>query len=219
MTRVHPVFGIAPALRRGATSVLALTWLLSCASDKLTDAPSTAPRGQRHRAQTEEGAAVAPAAEALAEQPVEQPAVEKPAEAAPAEKKKEEERDYSGELRAAIGSPVDCLKPRAAGPDVPTQLSIVVDATVMETGLVTRSYASSSQLDAEELKCVEQRLATLRLRAPIEAAPRSIRATIELTLQPPPQKPADAGPSGAYGRANEAAATDASAAPPAAPQP
>jgi hypothetical protein len=102
---------------------------------------------------------------------------------------------------------------------VPSQISIAVDATVVESGLVTRAYASSSQLDAEELKCIEQRLSTLRMRAPIEAAPRGIRATIELALQPSAAKPVAAERRGAYGGANEAAATDASAAQPAAPPP
>ena len=58
-----------------------------------------------------------------------------------------------------------------------------------------------------------------RPSAPIEAAPRSIRATIELALQPPAARPPDGEARGPYGGATEATATDAGAAQPAAPQP
>jgi hypothetical protein len=186
-------------------SAIVLTLLFACASDKQTDAPNTAPRGSRHRAHGEQGAAVAPGEEQPAQEPIAEQAVAKAADAKPPEKEK---RDYGAELLAAVGSPVDCLKPRTAGPDVPGRISIVVDATVTETGLVTRGYASSSQLDAEELKCVEQRLATLRMRGPIEDAPRSVRATVELALQPPATKPDAAEARGAYGGTNEPAAMD-----------
>jgi hypothetical protein len=198
---------------------LVLALLCACASDKQTDAPNTATRGSRHSAEEEQAAAIAPAQQAPTEAPIPAEQIAKPAEEAKAAEK--EKRDFSAELLAAVGSPVQCLKPRTAGPDVPSQISIAIDATVVETGLVTRAYASSSQLDAEELKCVEQRLSTLRMRAPIEDAPRSIRATIELALQPPAPAPQ---PEGAeqrapYGGGNAPAAPDPNAAQPEAPQP
>jgi hypothetical protein len=122
-----------------------------------------------------------PQAQPAFAEPQAQPAKPKP-EAAP--EQKPEERDLNAELLAAVGSPVDCLKPRT-GESAPTALHIQIDATVVETGLVTRAYAHSSQLDAEELQCMTKRVSSLRLRAPIDQAPRSLSATLELTSKTP----------------------------------
>jgi len=107
----------------------------------------------------------------------------KPKPEAPPEQKPEE-RDLNAELLAAVGSPVDCLKPRQ-GDSAPTALRIQIDATVVETGLVTRAYVHASDLDAEELQCMTKRVSALRLRAPIDQAPRSLSATLELTAKTP----------------------------------
>ena len=66
-----------------------------------------------------------------------------------------------------------------------TALRIQIDATVVETGLVTRAYVHASDLDAEELQCMTKRVSALRLRAPIDQAPRSLSATLELTAKTP----------------------------------
>lgn len=178
---------------------LAVVLFFGCASDKQTDAPNDAPRGQRRMGDEQQPAAAPAAAPAPAEpQTVVATQTAKPVEQAkPPEKEK---RDYSAELRAALGSPVHCLKPRS-GSDVPKEIVIDVDATVVELGLVTRAYVRSSQLDDTEIECVQRQLATLRLRAPIEGAPRNVPATIKLELQPA-QNPAPA-PANAYGEGSE----------------
>jgi hypothetical protein len=162
--------------------LLAIALLLGCASDKQTDAPNKAPRGARNNIPIEEeGSAQRPTT------PLEpwDPYGNKQEQQAPkpeAAKAKEDDRDYRAELLSAIGSPAGCLKSRV-GPDAPSEILISVEASVVETGVVTRAYASSSQLDDDELECVKGRLQALRLRAPIPNAPRSISATLELKLQ------------------------------------
>jgi hypothetical protein len=100
------------------------------------------------------------------------------------EPEKPPERDLNAELLQAIGSPTDCLKPRS-GDTAPNAISIDYDVTVLETGLVTRAYAHSSQLDEEELQCATKRASALHLRAPIDQAPRSLHATLQLTAKNP----------------------------------
>jgi hypothetical protein len=167
--------------------------LIACGKDAPTqDTSQPRPRGvcqsQPHNAQPEAPAAAVPQQAqprpAFPELDQQQAEAAKPkAEAAPVEKKPEE-RDLNAELLAAVGSPVDCLKPRT-GENAPTSLRVQLDATVVETGLVTRAYAHSSQLDAEELQCMTKRVSSLRLSAPIDQAPRSLSATLELTAKTP----------------------------------
>jgi hypothetical protein len=163
--------------------------LLACNSNAPAQDTSLArPRGVFQSEATQQPSA-APAAEAQQPQNPEpttpQPEAEAPkAKPAAAPEEKPEERDLNAELLAAVGTPIDCLKPRT-GESAPTSLRIQIDATVVETGLVTRAYAHSSQLDAEELQCMTKRASALRLRAPIDQAPRSLSATLELTAKTP----------------------------------
>jgi len=176
-------------MKRGSATLAAVLVVCACASDKQTDGPNRSPRGARQAAPVEE---VAAQPKAAAPQPWD-PFGAKPAAepAAEIEKKAPDERDYAAELLAAIGSPVQCLRTRV-GPDVPSAIAISLEATVVETGIVTRNQVTSAQLDASEIKCVATRLAALRLRAPIPDAPRTVRATLELNQQAPPAKPAAA---------------------------
>jgi hypothetical protein len=100
------------------------------------------------------------------------------------EEDKPAERDLSAELLSAIGSPLDCLKTRS-GDSAPSSINVQFDVTVLDTGLVTRAYAHSSQLDPEELQCMTKRASALQLRAPIDQAPRNISTTLQLTVKSP----------------------------------
>lgn len=93
-----------------------------------------------------------------------------------------EKRDFGKELLSAVGTPTQCLHPRV-GPDAPASIQIELEAHLIDTGMVTRAYARSSVLDSEELECVRKRVAALRLRGPIEEAPRSVSATLEFKLK------------------------------------
>ena len=98
--------------------------------------------------------------------------------------KEAEKRDYSAELKNAIGGPVDCLKPRG-GPDSPAEIRVDLEAYFLETGAMSRGYARSSQLDEGELQCIRSRLESIRLRAPIDQAPRSVQTTLTFKLKNP----------------------------------
>jgi hypothetical protein len=99
-----------------------------------------------------------------------------------AEPEAEKKRDLSAELLSAVGTPTACLHART-GADAPSSIRVDVEAYLIETGMVTRAYARSSALDPEEIECVRKRVASLRLRAPIEEAPRSVSATLEFKLK------------------------------------
>jgi hypothetical protein len=130
-----------------------------------------------------------PAPERLPGPPVARPPRPEPT-AAPAATADDEPppRDYAAELLQALGSPIDCLRPRK-GEAAPPALRIDVEAHVMPSGGVGRALARCPDLDAGELACIRRRAEGLRLQAPIEGAPRQVDATIHLT-----RKPADAPP-------------------------
>jgi hypothetical protein len=149
------------------------------------------PRGPRRTAgPTElEAAEPKPVEPALPQPEAEpRPSIFKTAQqSAEAEKPKAQERDYPAELLSAVGMPSACFKPRS-GPNVPPEILVQLQAHVTEAGVITRAYASSAQLEEAELDCIRKRVGTLRLRAPVEAAPRSISATLELKLKKTSEK-------------------------------
>lgn len=96
------------------------------------------------------------------------------------------ERDYAAELRAALGDPASCLKPRLAGDAALSELTIELEAYLLEPGNVGRSYARSRELDPEELACVQRRLGGVRLSSPIDQAPRAVHTSVKVQLKAPP---------------------------------
>jgi hypothetical protein len=172
-------------MNRRAAALCAL-WLCACGGGAPSDAvPARSTRGA-FRAQDSDPAPVAPpnpTSATPAAIPPSLPPIQAPAApvAPPKDAKKEEEkpRDYSAELLAALGTPTDCLKPRSAA-DAPSEISISLEAHLVEIGMVTRAYAQSSQLDKEELACVQQRLGGVRFHAPVDGTPRSVAATLTL---------------------------------------
>ena len=175
-------------------ALLAVALLVGCASDERTQAPNDAPRGVRHQLPIAEGAAPPPPAQAALPRPAASPKRAEPAHEEEETEAEKEERDYSAELLAAVGTPVHCLKQRVKSPDVPSEIRIDINATVVEVGLVTRAYVRSSHLDDEELKCVEEHVSRLRMRGPIEEAPRSISTTFVVELKPAAAPAAPAAP-------------------------
>ena len=99
------------------------------------------------------------------------------AEAMPAEKPV---RNLQHELESMIGSPVDCIAPRAAA-NAPPQLRLSLSASVMPSGAVGRGEVSaSSELTKPELDCVRGRLEALHFAAPIDNAPLTVSGSITL---------------------------------------
>ena len=173
-----------------------------------SDAPSGGPMPRpRGVSAVDPGTVDTPKPEAEPEPEPEDEATPLP-ESVPAAKEDEEKkddkppRDYPAELQAALGAPSDCLHARS-GPNVPKELRIEVQAYFLESGFVSRAYARSAALDADEIACVTKRANAVRLAGPVEDAPRAVSTTLTLTLQPTaspvPEKP---GPETAAPEAN-----------------
>jgi hypothetical protein len=166
--------------------------LIGCGSGSADPKPATRPRGVVSSVIANQPAQPAPAA-AAPEEPTADPTAA-PLAAAPAAAAEQapnqqpnqqpDKRDYSAELVSAIGSPVDCLKPRE-GPDSPAEIRVDLEGYFLETGAMSRGYARSSQLDPEELQCLHSRLEAIRLSPPIDQAPRAVQATLTFKLKPP----------------------------------
>ena len=91
-------------------------------------------------------------------------------------------RDYAGELKGLVGTPSGCLKPRA-GAQSPREISVTVEAVVMESGMISRAYARAGDLDDDELACIRARLGTARMQSGVEGAPRTVTTSVSLVLQ------------------------------------
>jgi hypothetical protein len=91
----------------------------------------------------------------------------------------EKQRDLEAELEQLVGNPVGCMKPRS-DQEGPGSIRISVEASVTENGVITRTYVSSPELSAEELECIDQRVAGSRFKAPVEEAPRTVRTVVEI---------------------------------------
>jgi hypothetical protein len=188
-------------MRRTRALLLVLFPLAACSSGgtPADETPKERPRGLVEASDRPQVAlpaknAAAPAA-AEADEPVAAEAVPGAAE----EEKKDEAppRDYGAELLAALGAPIDCLRPRTDA-DAPSELRIDVQAYLLETGFVSRAYVRAPSLDASEVQCLTKRASALRLAAPIEQAPRSVATTLTLTMKaaenPPAQKQPEPAP-------------------------
>ncbi len=110
------------------------------------------------------------------------PAAAEAREAAAADERSAPERDLPAELRERVGDPSSCLNDLD---ELPGEVTISVEATVVGTGVITRSYASGGGLPDQALGCVRRRLDGARLRAPIEGAPRTVRTTLVLRRREP----------------------------------
>lgn len=110
-----------------------------------------------------------------------------PPEALPASTPPPAERDLSEELVALVGAPSSCFAKRTAGSG--TTLSFQVNAAVTPTGMITRAEVSGGGLTAEEADCVKARVVAARFAAPVEGAPLSVQATVDLRERAPEKKP------------------------------
>lgn len=92
-------------------------------------------------------------------------------------------RDLSEELVGLVGAPNACFSKRTAGAG--TTLSFQVTAAVTPTGMITRAEVAGGGLSAEEADCIKARVVSARFRSPVENAPLSVQATVELREQAP----------------------------------
>jgi hypothetical protein len=94
------------------------------------------------------------------------------------------ERDLGAELRAALGTPIDCLRDFDA-PN-PTTIRINVSAIVRPTGVCIGPSAHGAGVSAAALECIERRIGALALR-PLEdtTVSETASAVIEIEYEPP----------------------------------
>jgi len=94
------------------------------------------------------------------------------------------ERDLGAELRAALGTPIDCLRDFDA-PN-PTTIRINVSAIVRPTGVCIDPSAYGAGVSTAALDCIKRRIGALALR-PLEdsAVSETASAVIEIQYEPP----------------------------------
>ena len=199
-------------IRPAVLACAAVLELMACGRDEPPQPPAAPTRGLR----ADDSAPAAPPAAAPAAKPRPAPPISLSANGIPpatppppsagppdAGTATAPKRDYGGELKALVGSPSACLKPRPSA-RAPREINVTIEAVVMEGGMISRSYARSADLDEEELSCVRARLQTARMQPGIEQAPRTVSSTIALVLQPGPA-PANPAATGAPTAAQPAA--------------
>ncbi len=93
-------------------------------------------------------------------------------------------RDLSAELRALAGDVTGCIPVAAIAGR--TQVSVELEATVIENGALSRLSVGGAGLPPQATDCIRGRLAFARLNGPVPGAPRSVQTRIVLDVQPAP---------------------------------
>jgi len=95
----------------------------------------------------------------------------------------EPERDLAAELKAAVGTPMDCVRDfEASGP---TTIQIHVSAIVRLTGMIIEPSAYGSGLSEKARKCIEDRVGRVMLKPLDDEVSESISTIIEIEYEPP----------------------------------
>lgn len=118
-------------------------------------------------------------------QPVDAPRPEPPVDVLePGEEPEEEaERDLAEELKAALGTPLQCLGDFTA-PE-PTEVRISVSATVRPTGMVMMPSVYGSGISNDARQCIERRVTTVVLASLDEPVSQRVSTVLELEYTPP----------------------------------
>jgi hypothetical protein len=124
-------------------------------------------------------------------EPTEEPEEETQVAEEPSENLAKPPRDLAGELRAAVGSPVDCLQDYQ--PSTSTIVRVSISAIVRPSGLIIEPSASGRGLSVNDRRCIEQRVGDVVL-APLDAqTSQPISTYIELSYQRPAVEEYDVG--------------------------
>ncbi len=92
-------------------------------------------------------------------------------------------RDLGAELRAAVGSPADCI--RDFQPSSPTTIHIQIRAVVRPTGMVIEPSANGTGLSRNDQRCIEERVGAVVLDPLAGQASETVSTQVEVTLTPP----------------------------------
>lgn len=100
-------------------------------------------------------------------------------------------RDLASELRAAVGSPADCLKDYQ--PSSPMTIRINISAIVRPTGMIIEPSASGRGLSANDQRCIAQRVGDVTLAPLGSGASEPVSTYVEIQYQPPTIEESDVG--------------------------
>ncbi len=121
---------------------------------------------------------------------VEEVAPTKPTEAAEA-KPVEPARDLAAELRAAVGSPADCV--RDYRPSSPMLIRIDISAVVRPTGMIIEPSATGRGLSINDRRCIEQRIGDVILSPLSGQASEPVSTYVDIQYEPPEVQEYDVG--------------------------
>jgi hypothetical protein len=93
-------------------------------------------------------------------------------------------RDLATELRALAGDVTGCIP--AAEVAGRAQITVDLEATVVESGTLSRLSVRGAGLSPQAADCIRARLEFARLVPPVPGAPRSVQTRIVLDRQPAP---------------------------------
>ena len=110
-----------------------------------------------------------------------------PVEAAPVEPA----RDLAAELRAAVGSPADCV--RDYRPSSATLIRIDISAVVRPTGMLIEPTATGRGLSMNDRRCIEQRVGAVTLSPLSGKASEPVSTYVEIQYEPPAVEEDDVG--------------------------
>jgi hypothetical protein len=136
----------------------------------------------------------APAAnpsEALVDQPAANPSEALFADPAEPAKTLGPARDLAADLRAALGSPADCL--RDYRPASATTIRVEISALVRPDGMLIEPRASGGGLSTNDLRCVEQRVGDVTLLPLDGEASERVSTFVNIEYEPPPVEEYDVG--------------------------
>ena len=121
--------------------------------------------------------------EPAAEEPSEQLAAEPVEAVEPEPAPVQPTRDLGAELRAAVGSPADCL--RDYQPASAKLIRIEISAVVRPTGMIIEPNASGGGLSNNDLRCVEQRIGSVVLSPLSGEASTQVSTFVSIQYEPP----------------------------------
>jgi hypothetical protein len=96
---------------------------------------------------------------------------------------KEEERDLGAELRAALGTPSDCVSDFIASKA--TTIRVNVSGIVRPTGMIIEPAAYGAGLSSTALDCIRQRVGTVVLDPLDDTVSSTASTVIEIAYEPP----------------------------------
>jgi hypothetical protein len=100
-------------------------------------------------------------------------------------------RDLGAELRAAVGSPVDCLQDYR--PSNTTSIRVDISAIVRPSGVVIEPSANGRGLSANDRGCIERRVGDVVLAPFDSSASQPVSTYLELAFQAPDAKEVNVG--------------------------